>query len=486
MDSVVCDWKDFSAFNGKLRPYVLRNEGPARKLSLKEMANKFAVWLRNLRLKPKDYGIPDDQVRHVLLLLDTFFKPLTQGNPGFTVMRVNTSVTGFEATQIAPVTVTLGEGEGFPVHIADAAAALGYVFSVARPCVKNDKMPTWQNYYLPLTVTYCWCTYLAFIWSFDKDKQLPAEVPVMACSMYISYPTLTTPTFSIGSTWRGDRIGAAAGAQELKTHRNMDDWRRADLLEDAMSHLKIRFRGAKRLPPLDAGFREQAARWLFYRIIAREWKGPEWKRTILGVQPGSSAFEVKVLNKETGKAVKDKRGEEVIRDGSFFDFITVQADRVKNDLKTDDKDSPVETEQVAYDRLDRHELVRNDLFELLYRLVDARFDPAYDPRDPALYGMWQQLLEFCLTPHAFLMLPNKPAKKFTVRSESVKAIKDASEVLFRLSESLLEAKLDALYRFCKHESPMEEEYYIYLKKPWGRCAETYPTVTMMYVRRWRG
>lgn len=193
------DWTGFSAFSNTLSVPSLSTQqnGPSLQANVAAAAARFRTWIDNVRNNPQAHGFSNAPVNYsgaVVRLLDTFFPPnarpvlFSTGNPP-------PAVGGQPIIQ--PVMVPFGAAPNLQMGIVDGASALGYLFSVVS--YPQNFQPTWQNYFLPLTVLYAWSVYLAYI---NYDPTLPLSidaVPSMACIMYLPRGN-DPPYFFLGHT----------------------------------------------------------------------------------------------------------------------------------------------------------------------------------------------------------------------------------------------------------------------------------------------
>ncbi|KAF5003955.1 hypothetical protein FDECE_9544 [Fusarium decemcellulare] len=192
-------WPNFIAFNGRLTTTTFRTPDNGK---VEEAAIQFTQWLREIRQNPLNYGFsnqPIDYAGAVTRLLDVFFladdglKRFSTGPPP--------PLQGGQAVAL-PIMVPYGNGQGDQMGIVDGPSALGYMFSVVNP--PQGVIPTWQDYFLPLTVLYAWAVYLAYI-QFRHAPSLVEPnieaVPRMSCVMYLQRQNNVPPYhFFLGHT----------------------------------------------------------------------------------------------------------------------------------------------------------------------------------------------------------------------------------------------------------------------------------------------
>lgn len=193
------DWTGFSAFSNTLSVASLSTQqtGPTLQANVAAAAARFRNWIDNVRNNPQGHGFsnaPVDYAGAVVRLLNTFF-PANRRPVLFSTGNPPPAVGGQPIIQ--PVMVPFGAAPNVQMGIADGASALGYLFSVVS-CPQNLQ-PTWQNYFLPLTVLYAWSVYLAYI-NYDPNMPLDIDaVPSMSCIMYLPRGN-EPPYFFLGHT----------------------------------------------------------------------------------------------------------------------------------------------------------------------------------------------------------------------------------------------------------------------------------------------
>ncbi|KAI8627445.1 hypothetical protein F5Y19DRAFT_443164 [Xylariaceae sp. FL1651] len=205
-------WNNFAAFGGTLTPAMLASPylpGPLQGPDVKTAASNFRNWIAAVRNNPAAHGFANNYVQAVQDLVDEFYPA------GRRPRRFRTGVPAGAPGQlvIQPFMVPFG-GPGQQLGIADGPSALGYLFSVVAP--PANVALTWQDYFLPLTVCYCWCLYLTYI-HFEPLVDLDIEaVPKMACVMYLPREN-ATPFFFLGHT------KATATNNDAEWARDRDD-----------------------------------------------------------------------------------------------------------------------------------------------------------------------------------------------------------------------------------------------------------------------
>ncbi|WYZ35445.1 hypothetical protein EsH8_X_000092 [Colletotrichum jinshuiense] len=184
-------WPNFVAFNGQLT--VATFQTPAIG-GVAQAAIQFTDWLDQIRQNPENFGFALAYQAPVVQLLDTFF-PV-----GARARRFSTGPPppsqGGQAVAL-PIMVPYGNAQ---MGIVDGPTALGYLFSVVKP--PAGLAPTWQNYFLPLTVLYSWAVYLAYISFLNAPPTVLPDieaVPRMTCVMYLERQNLP-PYFFLGQT----------------------------------------------------------------------------------------------------------------------------------------------------------------------------------------------------------------------------------------------------------------------------------------------
>ncbi|KAJ4213194.1 hypothetical protein NW759_011038 [Fusarium solani] len=193
------DWTGFSAFSNTLSVASLSTQqtGPTLQANVAAAAARFRDWIDDVRNNPQGHGFSNAPVNYagaVVRLLNTFF-PANARPVLFSTGNPPPAVGGQPIIQ--PVMVPFGAAPNVQMGIADGASALGYLFSVVS--YPQNLQPTWQNYFLPLTVLYAWSVYLAYI-NYDPNMPLNIDaVPNMSCIMYLPRGN-DPPYFFLGHT----------------------------------------------------------------------------------------------------------------------------------------------------------------------------------------------------------------------------------------------------------------------------------------------
>ncbi|KAM0425911.1 hypothetical protein ACHAPT_008849 [Fusarium lateritium] len=193
------DWTGFSAFANTLSVASLSTPqaGPNLEARIATAAANFRTWLDNVRNNPQAHGFSNAPVNYaeaVVRLLDAFFPA------GGRAVLFNTgppppALGGPPVIQ--PIMVPFGAVPNGQIGISDGASALGYLFSVVS--YPQNLQPTWENYFLPLTVLYSWSVYLAFI-TYGPNMPVKIDaVPNMSCIMYLPRGN-SPPYFFLGHT----------------------------------------------------------------------------------------------------------------------------------------------------------------------------------------------------------------------------------------------------------------------------------------------
>lgn len=99
-----------------------------------------------------------------------------------------------------------------------APAALGYIFSVAKPMLDS---PTMQNYSLPLLAIYARTIYLAYIYlARGSSKTFNRNLPIMCCikEKYVvpkSNPTRANARLGWGLVFDGDSAAGGCASDAI-------------------------------------------------------------------------------------------------------------------------------------------------------------------------------------------------------------------------------------------------------------------------------
>lgn len=123
-----------------------------------------------------------------------------------------------EAIILRPIQIRIGP-ENANLSITDGPAALGYIFSIAKPTLDS---PTIPNYYLPLLAIYARVIYMTYICTTGPEPDV-GNIPVMCCIMYVAPKSnpAEQPRFFLSSSWSGKNCSA-----EKRLRQAVDTWRK--------------------------------------------------------------------------------------------------------------------------------------------------------------------------------------------------------------------------------------------------------------------
>ncbi|KIX94047.1 uncharacterized protein Z520_10073, partial [Fonsecaea multimorphosa CBS 102226] len=247
-------WASFKGFGGKLDSTVLNfGVNSDGKVDAKAAILALTQWLHGCRSSPTDYGIPADKVHDVVKVLDKFF-PEPDKDQLILPLRLSTDTGSLGSPRrMVPVEVKFGP-KNSTIPIADAPNALAYLFSVATPAVSS---PTFDSYYLPLTVCFSWFIYLAFLIPITSATTTITNVPVEVGVIYMPSPS-ANPLFCLGSKWSGADPADGHGAGLVESNELafdrwlLEEYTKPALARNPSSHLprwppRVRTKAARRL-----------------------------------------------------------------------------------------------------------------------------------------------------------------------------------------------------------------------------------------------
>ncbi|KAH8646219.1 hypothetical protein BX600DRAFT_555920 [Xylariales sp. PMI_506] len=436
-------WDNFGAFGRSLDKSILQHtiDPASGDRILESDIMKFFLWIRGVHDHPETHGIPSNRQEDVVKLIDGFF-PLAP-DPKARLPPVRTldkeTPAGASRRLAMPLTVHYGPSDK-AYDITDAGSALGYIFSVALP-PPNQPM-TAEGYYLPMLVLFAECLYLAFI-SDEPGSPVLSNIPIMVCVMYGCKEGTGDPVYTFGSTWTS--INSYKGSTEVENWERkimMDDWRRDAVLDGCKAWAPL-----DPLPRLDPLSKMQLAKifWSFFRGRFLQVMQPPYPPAMVdGADTMIQAMKV-VYDTAWRAATKPPP--------------TTLSVMLKEDLLLD------------------NERTRDTLRPIIFKLIDLRFSPDYsrkgssDVRKAAYF----ELLKFYLTPHSYpSQTDDLPPLTTGVEipapvPDPVDAAVIAAWAVPGTADTAADI-LDLLFDACR-------QHDIELSRPYGRCAETYPSIS---------
>ncbi|KAL6714839.1 hypothetical protein ACLMJK_007099 [Lecanora helva] len=423
------DWAIFSAFDNTLNAQFLKDTSTPS-VPVKQQKEVFTKWLKSINEDARltsIFGARKDDARDIL---DAFFP---EGKDPICVRDLQE---GHDPTRIAdPCNVKSGTAQR-NLQIMDGAAALAYLFSIAKPPLN----PTWRNYFLPLLVILSKCLYIAFIDQGGGDANLPesiTSVPFMSCVTYIEgWPS---NRFTFGSCFTtGPQSNAQNALTSHERRQLLDVWRRRLLNSALIANSKITG-PSKPLGPLCPRF----------------------------VKSLTEKFYVTLFTNKKGPAIDSKDAK------SSFDFI---AKMLLGLLIANKIVQPGVAEIMPLEDFWRIEPFKANLVNALVPLIEHVFDTAYDLSGAIVAGLCRDVLKVYVTPYA---LPIRvggqwPSLKPYPEPTELKNSKDATvTVLWTKSMPSVITTLKTLREaFLMGKDPPQCPIY-------GRCAETYCFACML-------
>ncbi|KAA8895542.1 hypothetical protein FN846DRAFT_969080 [Sphaerosporella brunnea] len=426
------NWDNFSAFQppGRLDRSILARTMTGGLHNLQADVDKFKNWIETLRNNTEQCGIPENRVADVQLLLQEFFPA------GSAPIRIrDEEYAPYNPKRKAkPCNVQFGAEE---LQIVDGPAALGYIFSVAKPPMDN---PTWESYYLPLLVIYSKCLYLSYITIVPGNANAKiTDVPVMSCLMYIRPQNEPPHSFMFGSTWTSTAYDADVAALEFERKSMLDDWRKA-LLKTALDHVPLQDEEPKpTLPTFEPLYWNELC-----QIFYRDFRGRKQPTQVPVTQRDVAAQTTETLRKTIIATLKQ------VQPG-LPDPVMIDVNQLANNFRT-----------------------KNNLQTCLLNLIRLRFQNPYDRTSDQVINAYKALIAFYITPHLF---PADPTGKIIADVEipvPSTLIDPAVATLWAIPGTPDRAldKLDVL-----HTEQTQGDHPP--TRPYGRCAETYCVVCML-------
>lgn len=341
-----------------------------------------------------------------------------------------------------PVTVHFGL-QRQPIELIDAAAALGYIFSI----VSHPHDATWHSYWVPLLVLYSRCLYLAFVVKHENQEIAVSGVPIMANVMYLA----DAEQFHQSS--RPAMFGASIPAPpRLHTKYAGNEDNREKL---------VRARTWRRGQVLLTGL---------HRAIGTDAQLPLTKQDLERLQETLSVLITKAP--APVKEGKERPPEDPVPEKRPFsdDFFLSTKDIEEEIKKRTDRGAAV-----PFKTLISTAGTEKTLRELLSRLFTRRYEvQASVSTDAELNATFKEVLEYYITPHVWPVGIRKvdPKMKIVLLQSEQDRITQIVSDLWETSDlkEKAHAKLDyAIKRQVVNNDPKSQSNS-------GHCAETYPVV----------